>query len=368
MLSYFRTDLRSVDVKDISELTRIFNIRRLIPVSCVFVLFQILNLISNLLTNSGLFTASFIVIPLTAVAYSVAVLFAYKHLVSNERLAPAFFYSYWLIMFIGMLPYFIYDIECIIESSLVRPMNLTLFCAILVIAPVFPKRSVAIVFGLFFAVNAILGLTYGAPAAYYCYLIAISIAGGVLSNVTQYQNLKLIWGLCVENRNDALTEVLNRKTGDEVIGTTLELCKRYGEQICLYMVDIDYFKNYNDHYGHLRGDEVLKLVAKGLSSQFCRSTDIVCRFGGEEFVVCSPISGEGEAAEMAEKLLSAIENLRIEVPPNGVSEYVTVSVGYYVYKPDADNLRVGVRDLIEKADTALYIAKRGGRNRAETVY
>lgn len=368
MLSYFRTDLKSVDIKSIGELTRVFNIRRLIPVSCVFVLFQLFNLINNPFANNSQLAADFIIIILTALIYSAVVLFYYERLVNNERFTPVFYYSYWLIMFLAMIPYFMNDITYIIKSGQVRPMNITLFCAVLVIAPVLPKRSIIVVFGLFLTVNIAIALPLGAPVSYHCFLIAISAAGGVFANVTQYQNLNLIWGLCVENRIDSLTGILNRKTGDGYISTTLELCKRYGEQICVYMVDIDYFKNYNDHYGHIQGDEALKLVARGIESQFSRSTDIVCRFGGEEFVVCSPITGEREAAEMADKLLKAIENLRIDVPQNGVSEYMTVSIGYCIYKPDPDNLKTGVLELIEKADTALYIAKREGRNRVGTIH
>ena len=126
------------------------------------------------------------------------------------------------------------------------------------------------------------------------------------------------------------------------------------------MIDVDRFKQYNDHYGHLRGDKCLIAVARILSGCTQRTSDLVARFGGEEFVVLLPESDIEGALTVAEECLEALEDARLEHVKSDVEPYVTVSIGVAAMLPIHDKSSTM---LIEQADVALYQAKQNGRNR-----
>ena len=125
------------------------------------------------------------------------------------------------------------------------------------------------------------------------------------------------------------------------------------------MIDVDYFKLYNDTYGHMQGDECLKIVANELNNSVKRATDLVARYGGEEFVVLLPNTGKEEAHIMATSMKKNIENLKITHELSDVSSYVTVSVGVATFNRDT---KLPCNMLIQQADEALYLAKDYGRN------
>jgi diguanylate cyclase (GGDEF)-like protein len=154
---------------------------------------------------------------------------------------------------------------------------------------------------------------------------------------------------------DALTGVANRRLFDQVLRREVARARRHGEALALMMVDIDHFKQLNDHYGHPVGDERLRDVAAALAAQARRGTDLVARYGGEEFAMILPGLGLDEATEMAEQTRTAIEQLCLPAA-HGV---VTVSIGLaHVGRMDGD-----MQGLVDSADRALYAAKHGGRNR-----
>jgi diguanylate cyclase (GGDEF)-like protein len=157
--------------------------------------------------------------------------------------------------------------------------------------------------------------------------------------------------------NDGLTTLLNRRTFCRDAEKKCEELLRYGGKAFLMMIDIDYFKNVNDTYGHLAGDEVLRVVSKMLSQRF-RKTDLVCRYGGEEFCVFL-ISLTGESiAEIAEDCRRQIEHLPIKF--NDKTIRVTVSIGIAGFPSTSEQT---LTTLISRADAALYRAKNEGRNR-----
>ena len=161
---------------------------------------------------------------------------------------------------------------------------------------------------------------------------------------------------------DPLTRLYNRRYLNERLEEEIQRAKRYDKQLTALLVDIDYFKNYNDLYGHLEGDEVLKEMAR-LFQDNTRHADIVARFGGEEFVILLPEINKENGRIAAEKLRSKIENVKIkgeEALPDG---NLTISIGYATYPQDADN----VTDLLDLADKALYMSKESGRNRVSHI-
>jgi diguanylate cyclase (GGDEF)-like protein len=129
--------------------------------------------------------------------------------------------------------------------------------------------------------------------------------------------------------------------------------------MAIIMTDIDAFKSFNDHYGHLRGDDCLRLIALELQQQLSPDA-LAARFGGEEFVMLLPNVGLWEAAATAERLRSSIERLQLVHDYSPVSPYVTVSVGVAAGVPDKPS---DAWQLLHQADQALYEAKNTGRNR-----
>lgn len=159
---------------------------------------------------------------------------------------------------------------------------------------------------------------------------------------------------------DGLTGLPNRRVLDERLRAEWRSCLRHHRPLSLLMIDVDQFKRYNDHYGHLQGDECLKAIARALSQTVERSRDVLARFGGEEFVCLLPETDHLGALHMAERLRRAVEALLIAHEKSTVADVVTVSVGVTTQVPSADG--DGMPLLLE-ADKQLYRAKQAGRNR-----
>lgn len=159
---------------------------------------------------------------------------------------------------------------------------------------------------------------------------------------------------------DGLTGVPNRRIFDERLDAEWRACRRSGSPLSLLMVDVDHFKLYNDHYGHLDGDQCLKAVASALASSVERGRDMLARFGGEEFVCLLPDTDLEGAKHIAEKLRQAVEGLAIPHVESKTAATVTVSLGVAT-TAQCDALEPP--DLLIVADEQLYLAKKSGRNR-----
>jgi two-component system, chemotaxis family, response regulator WspR len=162
---------------------------------------------------------------------------------------------------------------------------------------------------------------------------------------------------------DGLTGLSNRRYFNEFSAPQWKLAIREQSPIGILMIDVDNFKKYNDTYGHLAGDEVLKGVGAAMMKSVSRPTDLPARFGGEEFVVLLPASPLESVKTVGERLRANVEELRIPHVASTVCGHVTVSVGGAVTVPRPDDTLLG---LIEMADQALYEAKETGKNRVVT--
>jgi diguanylate cyclase len=161
-----------------------------------------------------------------------------------------------------------------------------------------------------------------------------------------------------ESLTDPLTGLGNRKYFDRSIEMALQNAFANGEPLSLLMFDIDHFKSFNDSYGHLTGDQVLRLVGMSLK-QTIKGQDITARYGGEEFVVVLPNTAMRQALTVADHIRRAIMSKELRKKSTGeILGRVTISVGVSMLKPDDDT-----DSLIERADACLYAAKRNGRNR-----
>lgn len=159
---------------------------------------------------------------------------------------------------------------------------------------------------------------------------------------------------------DGLTKVANRRRFDDYLAQEWKRLLREEQPLSLILCDVDYFKAYNDYYGHLAGDECLQQVAKAMDEYVKRPADLVARYGGEEFVVLLPNTSVNGARQVAENLQRQIQSLDIPHAKSPVKPYVTMSLGIASVIPRAD---LSLEDLIESADMVLYEAKRQGRDR-----
>lgn len=159
---------------------------------------------------------------------------------------------------------------------------------------------------------------------------------------------------------DPLTLVGNRRLFDERLDSEWRRAKRDGFSLGLFMLDIDFFKNFNDSKGHLAGDDCLKSIAAAIDSSLKRGGDIVVRYGGEEFAAILPGINLEAAQRVAERIIDNVQKLQIRHPDSSVSELVTLSIGGAIALPCAES---EMTEIIKKADVALYSAKKNGRNR-----
>lgn len=159
---------------------------------------------------------------------------------------------------------------------------------------------------------------------------------------------------------DGLTQIANRRCLDETLAKEWRRLGREQQPLSLLLGDIDFFKKFNDHYGHQAGDDCLRLIGKALADSMLRPADLAARYGGEEFAMLLPgVDIEG-ALQVAQRALSAITQLAIKHHKSDISEVVTISLGAATLLPTAER---APKDLIALADKALYQSKELGRNR-----
>ena len=167
----------------------------------------------------------------------------------------------------------------------------------------------------------------------------------------QLENLALI---------DQLTQVANRRCFDRTLSEEWNRLIREQRPLSLLLCDIDYFKQYNDTYGHTAGDICLQLVAQALRKGVQRPIDLVARYGGEEFAIILPHTNSKGAAKVAQKIHQAIQEMQVPHIGSAISKFLTISIGIATKIPSVETVPL---DLIEAADRALYQAKSNGRNR-----
>ncbi len=156
---------------------------------------------------------------------------------------------------------------------------------------------------------------------------------------------------------DDLTRIFNRRYFNQRFEREIQRAQRYNRALSIIMVDIDFFKQFNDQYGHLVGDEVLRSTARILEKNL-RQADIVARFGGEEFVILLPETNKNKARRVAEKLRSAVEKHRFKAEGTTDMLQITVSLGVASFPEDS----LKAENILAHADKALYQAKAAGRN------
>ncbi len=188
---------------------------------------------------------------------------------------------------------------------------------------------------------------------------ALQVEGSLRANMAQIdglrRDLQVAWS---EARTDGLTGVANRKHFDQALRLAAAQALEHGDPSCLLLADIDHFKQFNDHYGHMLGDQVLRLVAS-LLKHSVKGQDLVARYGGEEFAVILPATRLADAATLADRLRELVASRRVQLKDRGQTlGRVTLSIGVAQFHQGEH-----CADWVGRADEALYQAKHEGRNR-----
>ena len=184
-------------------------------------------------------------------------------------------------------------------------------------------------------------------------IIFVFIACYLAKYIVKSRDLEYTYALAT---TDGLTDLYNHRYFQEQMIQNIETGKRYNKPFSLIMIDIDFFKKFNDTYGHQSGDAVLRQVAQILKRNV-RSTDIVCRYGGEEMAIILTNTDNEQALITAEKICNAVSEHPLKLV-NGNDVKVTISLGVATYPQQGET----APDMIKYADDCLYIAKENGRN------
>lgn len=207
-------------------------------------------------------------------------------------------------------------------------------------------------------------------------LIRIKLVGEIINNalkninyktklqLTQQQLINANMKLNKLANTDALTDIANRRFFDSTLKSEIKRCARQRQPISLIMCDIDFFKRYNDNYGHQKGDEALKQVASALKELCKREGDTAARFGGEEFTIILPLTNKSQCHEFASLIQQKIKDLNISHEFSPVAPHITLSYGCYSCYP---NSSTQIETVIKHADKALYKGKNAGRNKICSV-
>jgi diguanylate cyclase (GGDEF)-like protein len=158
---------------------------------------------------------------------------------------------------------------------------------------------------------------------------------------------------------DSLTQVANRRCFDETLEQEWHRLRREQQPLSLILCDIDYFKQYNDCYGHPAGDSCLQQVAQAIAGCINRPADMIARYGGEEFAIILPNTNQDGAVTIVEAIRATLRSLQIPHPDSAVAAHVTLSLGIACLVPERNS---SCQELVAAADAALYQAKSAGRN------
>jgi len=248
------------------------------------------------------------------------------------------------------------------------PLMVTSLFVIYLYLPV--RLALSVVFASFYSAASVgWWLTlYGAPLSgeqIYFGLLWIVLANGLgfaAANALQRgQRVQYAQKLVMEQllATDSLTGIANRRSFDEALAREWRRCGRTGLPLSLLMIDVDHFKAYNDRFGHQKGDECLRRMARALVDCIGQPEAVVARYGGEEFVCLLPGTDQRSAAKMARRVTAAVDRAAISHPAALDGNRVTVSIGVAT----ADTFSGDKADLLTLADELLYAAKNGGRNR-----
>jgi len=353
------------------------NLKRIIPVLMLMIVSQIINIVLEFTMHTHPKYSYYFNI---ATVYLIATILLYIPLVLTalsaksklkHRTRKCMISGFWLLFLLGMLGFSC--IELIETNSL---NNYIIMITFLSVFPIFNLLEITVytVFNVAITISSIVLLKL--PADNIPTIVVLSVISIYISQIFYSSHKKLylehkylheaneklrLLNIRLEklSETDDLTSLLNRRGMENRLEFLWAQCIRDLNNIAVLMIDIDFFKNYNDEYGHCMGDDCLSKVAKCIKDNAKRATDIVARYGGEEFIVVFNNIKPEHVVHLAKQIKDAIESMSIETTASSIASVITVSIGAAVIQPSLNNT---YRHLIDMADIELYHAKESGRN------
>lgn len=320
-------------------------------ICCAAVLIiQSLNLFGLNCKIEGVLRTGSAILIFSAIVYPLTVLLINGQLL--EFLRTPLYMCYWAALCVGMTPFIAGDIN----NEL--PFNAILLCLMLALFPIFTLKQSVYVALIYTICNVAAGIYFHYSMKYAVCLAAVSVCAFFISRVVSRSYIALVRKLLSDSMTDYHTRLLNRRGGFERLEQAISSAVRNREYCAVMMIDIDDFKFYNDTYGHSCGDEALKDVASALGESFKRTSDVIFRYGGEEFVAAFTVKKREQVEAIANGLLEAIGRLEIKTAIK--KKNLSASIGVAIAAPnETDN---NCASLIARADSEMYKAKEKGKN------
>lgn len=338
-----------------------YNMKRILVTCVIILLLQVVLLTKSSFFDFPIYILGFWLLTILSIVYVLLCLFYYNNVFKNST---KYLYRYfWSMLCIAFIPYIIKDF-----ATITPPIMMTLCYVLLMTIPILSTKEIISIFIVFGSINMFLCFLYQVTIDIYLYTLFLTSIGLFVSYYVQHQYRTLIEYLKETCDTDYLTGIANRKGGIEKIKAMLILCKRHHIILGVCMIDVDFFKDYNDYYGHLQGDLALQKIAVCFQECMQRKNDIVCRFGGEEFLICFTCHDKREVELIAHRLHVAISKLEIPCCFHETLPNLTISVGASAYLPKEDDSSIDEQTIIKRADDALYQAKKNGRNQIFSNY
>ncbi len=345
----------NIDALELNKALVKLNIKRVTLAAFLVSLFEVFNFFDKSAVQYPFVRIGTIAVISVSLIYIVLGYFEERCADVNVVYLRTAYRAYWILLTLCMTPFFILDVRM---GTLI---NVVLFFGLLVFAPVFSMKENKAMFSFFVLYVVVVVMLAKADFLSGLRTAFIGIGASLLSFKLHSGYMDMICSLHVEGAMDGLTKLCNKQEGLARMHALMTFSRRMQRTIALFYIDIDYFKSYNDTFGHVAGDQALAQVADCMRRCFSRETDILCRFGGEEFsaMICTDM--RTSAIQMAKKLIRMVSDLGIQSGLAAKESVVTVSIGLVVLEPETGK-SVPPEELIEEADRQLYIAKTGGRN------
>lgn len=359
------------NTQEIEDAIQAMNISQTLNFSLLLIVLELVNLVSYLALdrNSRLISPGSMGI-LLFLLLLIFNLFYCEHIFRQKQcLGTRRIIKYHTYVFTALLSLFCLCINYFCLKSRVTAENMLLFYIYIAAGPFYSFREAlsAVFATTILAIPPF--LNQGAPMVLYLNLFLYSFVSLFLSQVrcrTLGSSLNLLWEVRDEQvhlqsraDNDPLTHILNRSGFSKRLDILIPCAVRHQIPVAVIMVDIDDFKQYNDTFGHMAGDECLKKVAAALAAHIHHEKDLICRFGGEEFQIFLYGIKPEDASLVSNRLRQAVADLKIPSANRGSPAYVTISAGVCCCVPFSDESFPG---MAKAADDELYAAKKHGKN------
>lgn len=352
------------DPPELQTLIRQMNLSRGTFLAVLLLALQIGNLFSRFGTDRLSIRISILLLIALSVLYLLGAALFRPRILERPCLARGWVFAFWGLLILCATPFIAQDIRESAHAAVAEPLNAALLSMLLAVVPIFSRRELLVMYGIFLANNILLCFCLNASIQYILMMAGLVAACIYFSIFIQHGYIRMVWQYKMDSCQDTLTGILNRKGGLERMQVVLALARRHSQLVAVYMVDIDHFKEYNDTMGHIQGDAALTLVAQALLRVFARDSDVVFRFGGEEFVICAAIATPMDTVAMGQRLVDAVRALKVPHPHSSEAPYLSVSVGSIHYAPRSSAVPLTAEELIAQADHAMYRAKGTGGNRS----